>query len=179
MAQEPLWTIGVFDDSFDEFDSVPHDDPEVINFSVGNPISEFPNQVGTDIGPQRSIINIHFAADLSNGATLIVRWSAGGSGDEQFVVSAGGQPVRNSLLLMGDQPVTWVTEEFIIPPNQASNHTLSLTRLSGNGLWLDAISLNAAGSGSEGDRSDINRDGKVNQIDLLLFLSGWHERNTQ
>lgn len=136
------WTLGTFDDYNGEFDTDPHDDPEVVDFAIGEPIAEFPSGLGTDVGSQRSLIHIHFSGDLSGRPKLVIRWSAGGSGTEQFRVECNGQSVADSLILQGTSPqYYWVTQEFTLPPSSQTNHQLSLSHLSGDGLHFDGLRL--------------------------------------
>lgn len=138
-----LWRIGTFDDSGGEFDSDPHDDPEVVVFTIGQPEAEFPSGIGTDIGSQRSVIEVHFSGDLSAGSTLTIRWTPGGSSaTEQFSITLDGLPVGMSQALSGQpNPYSFVTESFELPPTAGNSHVLRLEHLMGDGNYWDALQL--------------------------------------
>lgn len=136
-----IWTIGAVDNSNDEFDLVPHDDPVTVDYYVGDAWTSFPNGLGTDIGDQRSIINIHFSAVLDQPTTLLYRWSAGRSSDEQFRILLDGQYVATSALRSGTDPAVWTTDEFVLPAVIGTDHVLTLEHLSGDGTWNDSLRL--------------------------------------
>jgi len=138
-----LWQIGTFNDDSSEFDTNPQDDPEVVVFTIGQPDSEFPSGIGTDIGSQRSVIEIHFSGDLSTSLPLAVRWTPGGSwAVEQFSITLDGFFVGMSQALSGQpNPYTFVTESFQLPPTTGNNHVLRLEHLMGDGNCWDALQL--------------------------------------
>jgi hypothetical protein len=137
------WQIGRLDDSWGEFDTDPHDDPEEIVFTIGEPDSNFPSGIGTDIGPQRSAIEIHFEEDLSAGSAISIRWTPGGSpAVEQFSVALDGTPIGLSQALSGElDPYAFVTEHFDLPPTPGSEHVLRLEHLTGDGNYWDMLGL--------------------------------------
>jgi len=144
-----LWSIGEFDDSDSEFDTNSRDDAIVVNFTIGQPNSEFPSGLGTDIGDQRSTININFSGSLTASKTLIIRWTPGGSAAvEQFSVTLDDTFVGSSKALSGlPNPYTYVTEAFRLPSAAGKNHVLRLKHLKGDGLGWDAIQLGGCVSG--------------------------------
>jgi len=136
------WMIGTPNDGGGEFDTDPHDDPEVIYFSVGSPDPEFPSGLGTDIGPQRSEINIQFEGELLSGGSFVVGWTPGGTDEpEQFSVRVDEQPIGASESLTGHVPSRWGTSRFLIPPLQEGQHTITLQHLTGDGLGFDFLAL--------------------------------------
>lgn len=137
-----IWRIGEFDDEATGFDSTPHDDPEVVEFNIGDATSTFPSGLGTDIGSQRSSIRINFSEDLSDGNFfLTIRWSPGNTDTEQFSVSMDGEVIGVSQILEGESPSAFTTEEFSIPNSAESSFSITLTHLQGDGTWLDAVKL--------------------------------------
>lgn len=145
-----LWSIGEFDDSDSGFDTEPHDDPIVVNFTIGQPDSQFPGGLGgLGLGQQRTTIDIHFSGSLVASKTLVIRWTPGGSATvEQFSVTLDGTFVRSSKALSGlPNPYTYVTEGFRLPPAAGKNHVLRLKYLKGDGLGWDAIQLGGCVSG--------------------------------
>lgn len=142
-ALPQLWQIGTFDDTWWEFDTDPHDDPTTVVFAIGQPDAEFPSGIGTDIGPQRSVIEIQFSGDLSAGSTLRIRWTPGGSpAVEQFSIVLNGNLIGQSEALAGEpNPYAFVTESFELPPTAGSDHILTLKHLMGDGNYWDALRL--------------------------------------
>jgi len=138
-----LWQIGTFDDSWAEFDTDPDDDPEVVVFTIGQPEAEFPSGIGTDIGSQRSVIEVHFSGDLSTGSTVAIRWTPGGSSAvEQFSIALDDLSIGVSQAISGQpNPYTFVTENFELPPTAGNNHVLRLEHLMGDGNYWDALQL--------------------------------------
>ena len=149
LQAEPMWTIGTFNDSNWEFDHVPHDDPVNVRFRIGDPVETFPAGVGTDIGPQRSIIDISFSGFLDSPSDLSFRWSPGNTSLEQFSISLGVLPgdqfipdfTTNSEAREGEDEARWTTDKFRLPAVPGYEHTLRLTHLSGDGTWNDALEL--------------------------------------
>ena len=145
-----LWTIGQCDDSFAGFDTNPHGEPYAIEFTVGEPDSAFPHTLGTDIGNQRSVINIHSDERLLNGGTLIVHWSPGETYHrEKFSVLVDGDRIGESQDLAGSMPNVWLTEQFDVPALSDGDHVITLNHevtqagRRGDGLWFDCLSLTA------------------------------------
>ena len=138
---EPIWTIGVFDDSYWEFDKSVQDDPEIVDYTIGDPFEDFPYGIGTDIGPQDSVINIHFSGIFDLPSRFTIRWSPGNSSIEQFGIAWDGTHIANSEARQGTFPHVWTTDTFDLPPVPGSDHTLTLTHLSGDGAWSDALQL--------------------------------------
>jgi len=138
---EPIWTIGTFDDLQDEFDLDPHDDPPIIQYHIGDPVEMFPSGLGTDIGPQRSIINIYFDAELLDPTTLVYRWSPGDHSTEQFDIYLDAQYVTTSEARFNHHVAEWTTDYFQLPPMPGTSHILTLESIQGDGLWNDAIQL--------------------------------------
>jgi hypothetical protein len=137
-----LWQIGDFDDQTTGFDSVPHDDPEIVDFNIGDASSTFPNGLGTDIGSQRSTIRIHFTEDVSEGIILFtIRWSAGNTDVESFSLEFNGLSIGESQVFQGQTPAVFVTEEFVLPNTAQSPATIALRHNQGDGTLLDAIKL--------------------------------------
>ena len=137
------WRIGLLDDSSSEFDTHPHDDPEVVVFTIGQPDAEFPSGVGTDVGSQRLAIEIHFDGNLSAGSVLTIRWTPGGSSSvDQFSITLDGLFVDLSQALSGQpNPDTFVTETFALPPTSGDSHVLRLQHVTGDGNSWDVIQL--------------------------------------
>lgn len=137
-----LWQIGYGDDSEAEFDTDPHDDPVTVNYNFGDPFSTFPSQSGTDIGPQRSVINIIFALPAAERARLALRWSAGGSAaTERFQVLLDDALVGLSRIRAGSVPTVWDTESFDLSTLAPGQHVITLVHLQGDGLWWDCLAL--------------------------------------
>jgi hypothetical protein len=137
-----LWQIGCADNSEAEFDSDPHDDPVTVNYTVGDQFSTFPSQSGTDIGPQRSFINIHFAVAAAERARLVLRWSPGGSSaTERFSVLLDDVLVGQSQVRTGSVPTVWDTESFTLSTLSPGQHVITIVHLQGDGLWWDCLTL--------------------------------------
>ena len=150
-AASALWIIGEQDYSWWEFNRDPHTDPDVINYAVGDPWSTFPYGLGTDIGNQRSVVNIEFEGDLSAGGTFIVGWSPGGSAAwDSFRVEVDSQWIGDSESLQGQVPDRWVTTRFDVPPLPQGSHVIKLIHskqlgLGGDGLYFDFLALEELG----------------------------------
>jgi len=141
------WRIGRGNSSSGEFDDDPHDESELVTFNVGAPDSEFPCGVGTDIGSQRSHVNVHFKGSLAKPSILTARWSAGGStAEDHFDVYVNGAWLRGSKRLTGSIPYRWVTETFELPPQEGDSHVISFEYLTGDGNHFDYIALAPAGA---------------------------------
>ncbi len=137
-----MWKIGYSDNSNNEFDTVPHDDPQVIHYSIVEPFSVFPSGLGTDIGNQRSVINIHFSGGYPEGGTLTLRWTAGlSAATERFSVTVNGQYIGESSNGGGSVSYIWDTEYFNIPGAASGDHVITLTHLTGDGLHLDHLAF--------------------------------------
>lgn len=144
-----LWHIGEFDDSGSEFDTNPRDDPKVVVFKIGQPGSQFPSGLGTDIGQQRSTIDIRFSGDLAASKTVLIRWTPGGStAVDQFSIALDGVLAGRSKALPGlPRPNVFLTEVFRLPSAAGTNHVLRLHHLKGDGLTWDALQLGGCISG--------------------------------
>ncbi len=137
-----LWEIGAANGQCNEFDTDPRDDAEVVSYEVGQDWKQFPAGLGTDIGKQRSTIEIHFIGAVPQENELQVVWSAGGSESvEQFQVELDGVFVAKSEARKGASPPVWQAERFTLPAQPEGPHTLRLKHLSGDGLELDYLAL--------------------------------------
>lgn len=142
MDRALLWQIGEFDDQTTGFDPVPHDDPEIVNFNVGDASSTFPSGLGTDIGIQRSTIRIHFTEDISEGIIFFsIRWSPENTSVESFSLDFEDLPIGESQVLQGQAPAVFVTEEFVIPNTAQISATITMRHDQGDGTLLDALKL--------------------------------------
>jgi hypothetical protein len=138
-----LWAIGK-PDADSGFDTGPHDDPEVVEFNIGDPDEKFPEGLGTDIGKQRSKIRIHFTGPIPNGTKLYVTWHPGGSGAvDQFKVELDGKPVGESPAVEGKPPETFRTNSFPVRASPATEHVLVFSHPQGDGLGLRHIRMEA------------------------------------
>jgi hypothetical protein len=136
------WQIGNSDGSSSGFDGTPQDDPVTVLYVVGSPLSFFPSTLGTDIGAQRTVVQIAFTNSLDWGGTLRVRWSPGGSPSlEQYRVACDGLHLWDSDTLAGSSPYAWYTDYIDLPPSSATNHIITLTHLRGDGLVFDSLGL--------------------------------------
>ena len=139
-----LWEIGVENKGCNEFDTEVHDDPEIIEFEPGTPVKKFPAGLGTELGNQRSVINIYFSGAAPHGCELRIVWSAGGSAaEEQFRVDLNGRMLGLSAARTGTLPYTWLPDTFQLPKLITSGHTITLTHLKGDGLEIDYIALSS------------------------------------
>ena len=138
-----LWEIGK-PDAESGFDTNPADDPEVVEYKIGDPEDKFPEGLGTDIGKQRSKIRIHFTGAIPMGTKLHVRWNPGGSGAvDQFKVELDSKPMGESPALPGTPPEKFRTDSFAVPASNATNHVLVFAHAQGDGLGLGHIRLEA------------------------------------
>ena len=140
--RQVVWQIGQADENSNEFDTDPHDDPATVDFTLGAPASHFPNGLGTDIGKQRSMINIHWSSAVPEGSRLLVHWSPGGSGSaEQFRVAIQDVACGESPVRTGTMPYRWRSDYFPLPPVGTGDHVVSLIHLKGDGLHIDYVAL--------------------------------------
>lgn len=138
-----LWQIGK-PDGESGFDGNPADDPEVVNFKIGDPEEKFPEGLGTDIGPQRSKIQIHFTGPIPTGTKLHVTWTPGGSDAvDQFKVDLDGKPLGISPALPGSEPGKLRTDRFAVPASSTKDHVLVFSHPQGDGLGLRHIRMEA------------------------------------
>jgi hypothetical protein len=137
-----IWEIGQADQSSNEFDTRPHDDPTAVDFRLGMPVSQFPNGLGTDVGEQRSVINIHWSSAVPKKSKLLVRWSPGGSeAAEQFRVEFQGEICGESVVRTGTMPYQWRSDYFSLPTATTGDHVVSLIHLKGDGLDIDRVAF--------------------------------------
>jgi hypothetical protein len=137
-----VWQIGRQEDSEKGFDTDPHDDPERVVYKVGFTEDPFPSGLGTDIGLQRSEIEIQFYDGAPKGSVLVVRWSPGGSGSvEQFEAQLDGFSLGRSRELAGKTPYPWYTETFPLSGALSGSHSITLVHKKGDGLVLDFVVL--------------------------------------
>lgn len=142
-TRRTLWEIG---DPNGEcrFDTNPADDPEVVDYQIGDPEDKFPEGLGTDIGQQRSKIRIRFTGPIPMGARLHVSWSPGGSeAVDQFKVELDGKPLGESPALQGTEPAKLRTDSFAVPPSNSKDHVLVFSHPQGDGLGLRQIRVEA------------------------------------
>jgi hypothetical protein len=138
-----IWEIGK-PDADSDFDTEPYDDPDVVEFNIGDPEEKFPEGLGTDIGNQRSTIRIHFTGPIPTGTKLHVDWSPGGSESvDQFKVELYGKPLGESPALQDTDPAKIRTDSFAVPASNARDHVLVFTHPQGDGLGLRYIRLQA------------------------------------
>lgn len=139
-----LWEIGKPEKEPNGFNTSPEKDPDTIDFKIGDPASKFPEQLGTDIGKQRSTVRIHFTGPIPANTTLNVRWHPGGSDDvDQFRVELDGKPLSESPALKGSNPTKWRTETFPVPVSDAKEHVLVFTHPQGDGLTWAHVYMEA------------------------------------
>jgi hypothetical protein len=135
-----IWEIGRTDESSNEFDTRPHDDLTEVDFRLGAPVSLFPHGLGTDIGKQRSVINVHWFSAVPKGSKLLVRWSPGGAGSaEQFRVESQGAICGESLVRTGTMPYRWRSDYSPLPSARTGDHVVSLIHSKGDGLDIDYV----------------------------------------
>ena len=137
-----VWQVGRLDDSERGFDTNPRDDPERVLFKVGDSDDLFPGGLGTDIGLQRSEIEIQFYDNAPKGSAVVVRWSPGGSESvEEFEVQVDGYALGKSRQLAGKTPYPWYTEAFSLKGALTGSHSFTLLHKKGDGLVLDFVGL--------------------------------------
>ena len=136
------WNIGLADDSPREFDMRPHDDAQTVVFDLGSSTAEFPGGLGTDVGEQRSAIEIRWTAAIPKGSAFLIRWSPGGSeSKEQFRVAIDGVSWGESPVLAGAVPERWREDVFSLPRRKKGQHVITLTHLMGDGLNIDYVAV--------------------------------------
>ncbi len=91
--------------------------------------------------PAVKTIRLNFTCPTAGDYRLRIRWTAGGSGSEQFVVALGDQRLGASRLVNGaEHPYMPVKDTFALHVPQGRN-TLILHYLSGDGLHFKHLAL--------------------------------------
>ncbi|MCA9440696.1 MAG: hypothetical protein KC964_07820 [Candidatus Omnitrophica bacterium] len=138
-----LWSIGYSDGNVNDFDTDQSDDAATVDFTLGDPVIQFPHGLSPASGNQRSEVRVHFSTEIPPNSKLRVRWSPGGTDTEdQFEALLDGESMGKSPAKAGSMPsYTWHMSEFSLPVKEEGGHVISLKHVSGDGLELDYVAV--------------------------------------